>query len=490
MSNAFGIEIAKADLETLGEIQKEMHVASHAEEEITTIFLREPRKTTWYSRVPMKLSSSETNGVITYTANNTFDRIEYVDMICDTPALQVKKEFKGTIRICWTHNLLHNIANYASIYRDEILITSIDASWMDHYAQHYIKPGFRETYNIGIGNVPFLEEWNDFLPSYTLTGFQPWPISEDMSLSFPLFLLPNTSHLTFRYKPNLDISRLLRMQKFDPKTKSWKDIKCNFRYIEGAGTMKQIKMPELRGWYDYKSSDERDWWKCGDKKHVFYINHLVSADSQNPREYNELETIELSCAGPCKAIHWFAENQNYIAFNNRSNYSTNENVYKGWCPWESYNITYGNSSLRTETTSSEVCERLDSFHHGRLPPNEPGYGIYSFAKDPMNLDVDIGIVLSKVNAKLNVKLKNTDPFLRPLVDSKIDEADDNGDEDFEIEADNSDTVSEISTTMVNKNELEKKAKFLIRVRMMVTRKIVFTYDDNNKNYIMTIVDAK
>jgi hypothetical protein len=492
MSNAFGVEIAKVDLETLTDFQKELHITNNPTEEIMTVFIKTQEKTTWHSRVPMKLSSNETNGVITYTANNTFDRIEYVDLICDIPALQVKKEFKDTIRICWTHNLLHNIVNTASLYKDEILITTIDTYWLDNYSQRYIKPGFREMYNVGIGNVTFLEEWSDYLPAYTLTGPQPWPIGEDMSLSFPLFLLPSTSHLTFRYRPNLDISRLLRMQKFDPKLNIWRDIKCNFRYIDGAGTMKQIKFPELRGYYDYKSNDERDWWKCGDKQHVFYINHIINADSKNAREYGELETVDLSCGGVCKAIHWVAENQYNMLYNNRSNYTSNENVYKGWCPWETYNITYGSSSMRTETTISEISERLDSFHHGRIPPNEAGYGFYSFSHDPMSINYEIGIVLSKVNAKLNVKLKNTDPFLRPLVDSKLDEVNDDLDDDFDLDPERGlgDDVSEISTHTITKTELEKRAKFILRVRLLVSRKVVFNYNIDTKSYDMVIVDAK
>ena len=499
MASSFGVEIAKIDLETITEFQKELHYATEMitrqtpqgpvtePEEVTSNFLREPRKTTWYSRIPMKLSMTETDGVVTYIANNTFDRIEFVDMIAELPALRVAKEFKDQIRICWTHNILHNIVNEASMFRDETLITGLDANWLDQYSQRYIKPGFREIYNSGIGNIPFLEKWCDFLPAYTLTGPQPWPISEDISLSFPLFLLPPTSHLTFRYKPCLDIARLLRMQKLDKKSGSWKDIKCNLRYVEGAGIMKRLKNPILRAYYDYLSNEEREWWECGGRKHIFYLNHIVSTDAKNTSIYGKSAAVDLSC-GPCKAIHWVAENQNYILYNNRSNYSTSDDVYAGWTPWECYDITYGGSQ-RVEKTGSEVSERLDSYHHGRIPPMDPGYGLYSFARDIMSLDADIGIALSKVNAQINIKLKNTDPFLRPVLESKLDDTDDEDEDDGGGDMEDTEIASETGSVSVPA-VVERKADFLIRVRMLITRKIVFSYDQEKKCYDMKVVDAK
>jgi len=496
MSSAFGVEIAKIDLETITEFQKELHYSTKVEikqgpdgpeevpEDVMSNFYREHHKTTWYSRIPMKLTMTETEGIVTYVANNTLDRFEYADMIAEIPALRVAKEFKDTIRICWTHNLLHNIANEASMFRDETLITSFDSVWLDQYSQHYIKPGFREIYNAGIGNVPFLEKWSDFLPAYTLTGPQPWPISEDISLSFPLFLLPDTGHLSFRYKPCLEIAKLLRMQKFDKRTNTWKDIKCNLRYVEGAGTMKRLKNPILRAYYDYLSPEERAWWSCGGKDHVYYINHIVNSDDANTSTYGKSAKVDLSC-GPCRALHWVAENQNYVTYNNRSNYTTSDDVYNGWAPWESFELTYGGSSQRVERTSSEVSERLDSYHHGRLPPVDPGYGHYSFARNAMSLDADIGIALYKTSAQLNVRLRNTDPFLRPVLESKIDDTDD---EDF---SDNDDLeISSETASVAGSALLERKANFLLRVRMLVTRKLVFTYDNEKKRYEMKVIDGK
>lgn len=511
MSGAFGVDIAKADLETLTEFQRELHFAAgtvkkqrqvakqtpqgsinvveeyEEPEEITSNFLREPRKTTWYSRIQMRLAMTETEDVVTYTANNTLHRLEHVDLIAELPALRVKKEFRETIRICWTHNLLHNIANQASMVKDEDLITSIDSKWMDEYAQHYLKPGTRETYNVGIGNVGFLEKWNEFLPGYLLTAPQPWPISEDMSLSFPLFLLPPTSHLIFRYRPCLEIDKLLRMQRFDKKTGTWRNIKCNLKYVDGVGTLKKLKVPTLRGHYNYMTPEEQGWWTCGDREHVFYINHVVSFNTQNAMEYHQNVPAELTAAGPCRAIHWVAENQNFTNYNNRSNYSTAENIYEGWSPWSTYQLIYGGSSPRTEITPSEVSERLDSLHYGRLPPNEPGYGWYCYAHDPMSIDTDIGVCLAKAKATLQIKLNNTDPFLRPVLEAKSDETDD---EEGFSEREYQEASSETASVTVAPTIVEKKPSFIIYVRMLVTRKLIFSYNGESKRFDLRIVDAK
>lgn len=495
MTSAPGVDVAKIDLETITEFQKELHwpqpepgtseVDGEYVSDVTSNFILSFKKTSWHSRVFMELTPTSSEETITYTANNMFHRLEYVDLIQEIPALQVKKEFRDKIRIAWCHNLLHNIMGKASMFNREIYITDLTSHYMDHYAQHYLKPGIRELYNIGIGNVPFLEQWSDFLPGYTLTGLQPWPFSEDLSLSFPLFLLSPTQFLNFKYHPQLNINKLLRMQRQVDGV--WKDIKCNLRYLDGTGTTGTLRNPVLRGCYVYLTDDEIQAYICHNKKHVFYYNHVVPATGLNSVGYGVYSEITVR-AGPCKALHWSAENLNQVAFNNHSNYTTSDNVYEGWAPWESYKLKYA-TSTRVESTSSAIAERLDPLHHSRTPPMEAGYGSYFFAHDPMSLAADIGIALHRTSGTLYVKLGNTDPHLRPVKGYSADNGDD---DDFGMEEGNeTGGYTDIAsvTSAPKATDRERKSDFVVRAHMIVTRKLIFTQTPQG-HYDLTIEDDK
>ena len=458
--------IAKIDLETITLFQRDLHDPKDENEEITSNFYREFRKTTWYTHIPVKLKCTANENDLIYTANNTFDYLVYTYQRQVFPALRVKKEYRNKVQICWPHNLGTNIVQIAQLKFDDDTPQTIDSIWFDIFAQFYMKPGFRDHYNVCVGNVEFLEKWSDFLPEYTTTSPQPWYYTRDPSQAVPL-LYCTMSTITHHYKMRTKITELLRMRVREGETAGWKEIPCNLKYIDGAGSTGTLKTPELWGRYAYLTDEEREWNKCSTER-SFYIEDVVVGESINNNSYGANVPVELDCTTPCKALFWVAENLTAQENRNFSNYTTNpDNLYEGWNPITRTSLVYGNSS-RLEKMSSDHFDRIEPWYHFPSPPSEAGYNSYSFAMNSTALDAEIGIVMAGIKARLLVTLGNTSPFLKPVryTDEK------------------NPVIEELEEAPMRQDTAGDK--FAVHVRMLVMKKLTFTYNDEKKQYLITV----
>lgn len=457
--------IAKLDLETITAFQREIHDPKDENEGITSNFFREFHKTTWYTHLPIKLKCSPNENELIYTANNTFDFLLYTYMRQNFPALRVKKELQGKCEICWPHNLGTNIVINAQFKYDDDTPQTIDSVWYDIYPQFYMKPGFRNHYNGCVGNIPALENWSTFLPEYTTNAPQPWYYCRDITLAVPLFYC-TLSTVTHHYKMRTKISELLRMRVRKNIDDDWTEIPCNLKYIDGAGATGTLKIPELWGRYAYLTDEEREFNRCQTER-VYYIEDIVAAESINQGNFGNNVPIELDCKTPCKAIFWVAESLKARKNRNYSNYTTNpDNLYEGWNPVQKVSLVYSGSP-RLENMDSDHFDRMESYYHFPSPPEEPGYNAYSFAMDSRSLDADIGIVMDGLKTKLVVSLGNSNPYLKPVREME----------------DKQTSIEELETPPV---DLYGNTGFIVHVRMLVMKKLIFTFNEDKKQYLITV----
>lgn len=478
--------IAKFEFDILNEFQKELHFTSDSREEVTSIFYREFRKQTWYSQFTARLRPGGSENELTYTVNNTFHQLLYTYMRQQFPALRVKKAYRGEVQICWPHNLGTNYVIQARLKFDDDIPQTIDNVWYDIVSQFYMRAGFRDHYNICVGNVPFLEKWSDLLPEYTTTILQPFYHAADPSKAIPLFYFSSLSTITYNYTVRNKIEDLLRMRiktgtidvqcgetedgkPVMKKEPVWKEYAVNFKYIEGAGSTGALKTPELWGRYAYLTEDEIKWYKeCdvqemaeGDKKvlrfkdKIIYIEDIIACESANPETYGSKVSVDLDCKTPSKAIFWVAENLTARKNRNFSNYSTcSDDVYKGWNPISKVSLAYAGAQ-RLEDMDSDHFDKMECIKHFPSPPAEPGYNGYSISHDSTSLDAEVGICMDGIKARLIPTLGNTDPFLKPV---KVAE-----DEDKKRVS-----IDELDT----REENGKGDRFLIHVRLLVMKKMV------------------
>src|SRR5688572_30097908 len=120
------IQATKLELESITDFQKNIHYPAYEKEPLTSKFYKEYLKTTWYCSQTMALKSSEQDGEIVYTLNQSFHYLMYTYMTLTLPPIKVKPEYKNTTRIAWCHNVGTNIIKSATFKEDELNYQTLD----------------------------------------------------------------------------------------------------------------------------------------------------------------------------------------------------------------------------------------------------------------------------------------------------------------------------------------------------------------------------
>lgn len=456
--------IAKFDLDTLTKFQEEIHIPSDEDEEITSNFYREFRKTTWVSHIPSKMKANCSDTEVSFTANTTFHYLINTFIRQTFPALRVKKEYENDVQIAWPHNLGTNSTPKACFKIDDDTLQTIDYVWFDIHSQFFMKPGFRDHWNMCVGNLPMLENWTNFLPEFTSNVRQPWFYGKDFCMAVPMFL-SSLSLFEHVYTIRPFITDLLRMRV--KKGDGWIETMCNLKCLDGTGPNGQLRPPELWGRYGYLHPTEFKWNKCREK-HTFYIEDVIACDSVIPSSYGSVVTVQLDCKTPCKAFYWVAENLSAKENRNFSDYTTNkDNMYQGWNPIRSRSLMYSGNT-RLEMADSDHSDKIEPWDFAISPPSEAGYNMYSFACNPNSLDAEVGIVMNGMSVNLLCTLDNTDPYLKPVKNT----------EDKSI----LDELRGDKRIVYNGTD-----KFIVKVRLLVTKKLTFSQDPKDKDKYNIIV---
>ena len=254
------VSVAKIQLNTLTEFQKELHLNTNGDEEeiVESKFSYKFVKTSWTSNLPAKLEFSKDGEKISFKADMKFDFLMYTYIRQLLKAYKIDKKYQGIVEICWPHNIGHNIYPTSTLTFDDIPVQSHSNFWMDVNSQLLLLyPEKRPLYDMMIGNIKFLEEWTNFLPGFPLSIPQPWYYCKHIALSVPLFLC-SLATMEHKYKIRNEITSLLRMRIRKDKDSKWKEIKCNWKYIDGINKNEKLPNPEMWGRYVRITRKERE----------------------------------------------------------------------------------------------------------------------------------------------------------------------------------------------------------------------------------------
>lgn len=489
--SASALQLAKETLNSLTDFQRDIHILNeHDGNDIIAIHHKKFIKSTWYSTVITKLEAKEDGDDVVYRVNDSFHYLEYTYRCFKTPVVRVKQEWIDKVRIAWPHNLGNNISITATFKEDDDGYQTIDHVWGDMYPEFYQKNGAngREGYNLGVGNVDYLEGWSTFLPAVDINIEDPWFYSMDISDAYPIWPKGSSTKAEMRYTYRRKVVDLLRLELWSEKEQVWKPQRKNFqKYIEMSSS--EIKIPELWGRYAYVSDDELKYYnQCDDdtwvekndgtKQKIMYIRDVAICDVSNSAPCKNTSNVELMSRNPCLAFFWAAENSRATSIHNFSNYTTDpNNIYKGWDPIKHSSLKYGNTP---------VFEKMDSHHfsiaqprrHFLSTPSVPGHHGYSNASDSTNFNSDIGIVYDGMKARLSCYIDNDDIFSNQYTNEESD--DDYDENDNEIDNEYSESYSK---KYVNKNiKNESNDLFLLRVRLLIIRKFTLTYQNGKYSY--------
>ena len=520
------VGVAKYDLATITKFQEELHGQYEGEEpesfktddnedtddkklqglsRVSSIYARQFRQTSWHTQLTSQLSCKNSDTPFVYSVNNTYHFLKYAYATFQVPAMQLKEKYRGTYQIALTPYVGHNMIISGHVDVDNSKFGYFDSHILDIKSQyHYGKN--REHYDMMVGNVDILTKWADRLPEYNIQVPLPFDCARDPSHAFPLIYTNTNSIIDIHLNVRNKIVELLRMRRLTerkievPETKIidgkptkvmtpkietyWKEIPCNLEYLEGINAHGTIKKPEVWARYAYLTDKEVEWWKeCNGKveevsdvanpqdsekykmiHREYYIDDYIHIDADNENSYGEVASVLLNGVHPSKKIYFFAENISSRRNRNYSNYTTNtDEQTKGWDPCLKYTLAHGDTK-RIDNMDNIHSSNVEPFYHEECCPRDVGYHVISFANFDNSLDADLGITMNSGKTKFSVRLGNSDPMLKPVVseESRYEEQDNIYQEEFQKQ--------------------RNSPKFLLRVRMLVTRKIEFVYNKKTGQY--------
>jgi len=461
------IHTFKEELNSLTDFQKEFHTTEHPKEKITSNFYQKFTKCTWYSNGLQRLKETSDGDEIVYTANNSLHFLMYSYLRDQTPTVRVKNKYIDKVKICWCHNLGINRIKKAYFREDEADYQTFENIGLDIYFQFFEEPGAgkRNSRLQGIGNVPFLEEWTEYLPSIPINFEQPWFYSNYSYTAFPLFLKDSTSRAEHRYifRNYEDLLRIKILNKND----KWIELKSSSSVMRDLSEYldffypKKSRVPELWANYAYVTEPEIEFFKECANLPPYYIRDMEVCDETNVNKFKSTGILNLSCSHPCLSLFWVAQNADAAAKRNFSNYTTNsESVYEGWDPIVTTSLKYGND-FKFENMESDHFNKGSSRKSFLSAPCEPGYHGYSYAKDPRNFDAEVGVALNRLNTSLICYLDDTNPFSNSNL-RKYETVQKTDNELFSLTSSDSELSAESENT-----------SFLLKARMYIVKKLTF-----------------
>lgn len=170
------------DLATFDELEKYMYGSGQA----ITYFVRETRKSTWFTQVPTVLSRSSGTADFNqeWSANITRagDYLLQVWLRFDLPAVTFASNATGT-GLRWTKNLAHNVIRESSVTFNDLQAARLDSYFLDFWAAFTVPAGKQVGYNNMIGNISDL--YNPVAPGGTIRG-------ATLNLPLPYFFTRDT----------------------------------------------------------------------------------------------------------------------------------------------------------------------------------------------------------------------------------------------------------------------------------------------------------
>jgi hypothetical protein len=416
------------DLATFDEQEKYLYGGPDA----VAYFVREIRKATWFTQVPVCLSSRSGQAGFGQQWSVSISRAgDYLlhtwlrltmNAVTAAAANGETPDADGNKVLRWTRNLMHNIISECAITFNDLVAARFDNYHLDFWSAFTVPAGKRTGYNNMIGNIPALtnpcaiafpspaqngegacvinvdSQGRQVLPSATLNLPLPFFYSRDSGIALPTAALPyNEMRINFAFR---SLSDLMSVDTWSAETNSWAT-----RPVAGSDLLNsdpnQI-MSNVNVWANYAivSNDERKKMGCAPRD--ILIEQVQTAPVQN---FNPLTagSVDIRFSHSIKALFWAARNKTISS--SWSNYTTDQHLPLGPSNCVTVNnamfgvVDYNsgadpivNTSLIYENTQriyqmgSDYFSLVNPWYHAPVIPLETGYHLYSYSLDFFAID--------------------------------------------------------------------------------------------------------
>ena len=426
------------DLATFDEIEKYLYGGPDA----TAYFVRETRKSTWFTQVPVVLSRA--SGTADFGQEWSVSISRAGDYLLQTWLRVVLDEVKPKFDaldpksgVGWTKNLMHNLIRECCITFNDLVAARFDNYHLDFWSAFTTPAGKNNGYQNMIGNYGDLINprngvgVNGNIPSAVLNLPLPFFYGSDSGVALPTAALPyNDMRIQFSFR-------------------NWQDLLCKYTEAdEGGNPSKQesssmndlLEPPKIKSanvWANYAivSNDERKRMACAPRD--ILIEQVQTAPRQAfKKQANQSYDIRFSHA--IKVLFFAVRNTSACW----SNYTTNlpdvtigEEGEPGTLDFSLSEDPISTTSLIYENTNrlanmgSDYFALVNPWYHAPVIPQETGYHMYSYSLDFICLDpmgstnygklTNVSIVPEPNETGLSSQSDNTYEFVVTAVNNNI-----------------------------------------------------------------------
>lgn len=381
------------DLATFDEQEKYMYGGPDA----TAYFVRETRKATWFTQVPVCLQRSAGSPAFnqdwSVTISRAGDYLLYTWLRVTIPqvTLAVGNQFGVNGRLRWTPNLLHNINKEINIAFNDLVAERFDNFFLDFWAAFTTPAGKQNGYNNMIGNINTLIQPvapGSSLPQTILNLPIPLWYSRDSGVALPTAALPyNEMRINFSFRnwsELLILDNLAAPAGTNPSTApSVADL---------GGSEPQLGSTYVWANYAIVSNDERKRMACAPRD--ILIEQVQTAPIQTfAPSSNPNPSYDLRFSHSVKAL--FFSVQNYTTPSQWSIYTAASpvpgvavvNFFPSLAqdPIQTTSLLYENTT-RLSMMGSDYFSLVNPWYHAPVIPTITGYHLYSYSLDFYCLD--------------------------------------------------------------------------------------------------------
>jgi hypothetical protein len=364
----------------------------------TAYFVREVRKATWYTQVPVVLSKNAGSpgfnqdwSVIISRAGDYLLQT-WLRVTIPSVALVTSPAITGSIR--WTANLMHNLVKSCSITFNDLEAARFDSFHLDFWAAFTTPAGKQVGYNNMIGNVPAMTNpvfAGSAIPAMTLNLPLPFFFSRDCGVALPTAALPyNEMKINFSFA---DYTQLIIYNPAPVATVPQQGIPVTASQLQATPV---ISIANVWANYAIVSNDERKRMGCGPRDILMEQVYRAPSQNWNPNS-NSFPSYDLRFSYAVKVM--FFAVANVTCTSEGSNYTT-ISPYITAAGGVSYqyptlpsaadpilqtSLVY-ESTARLFQMGSDYFSLVNPWYHAPVIPVSIGYHQYSYSLEYICLD--------------------------------------------------------------------------------------------------------
>ena len=414
------------DLATYDEQEKYLYGGPDA----VAYFVREIRKSTWFTQVPVCLSSRSGQAGFgqqwSVSISRAGDYLLHTWLRLTVNAVtaavaNAAPNAAGAKILRWTNNLMHNLISECAITFNDLVAARFDNYHLDFWAAFTVPAGKRNGYNNMIGNIDALVNpaaiafpYNNVggtqppnvnaagqqvLPAATLNLPLPFFYSRDSGIALPTAALPyNEMRINFAFR---NLTDLMTVDTFSGGANGvWSSAPVATSNLLNPDPNQVMSNVNVWANYAIVSNDERKKMACAPRD--ILIEQVQTAPVQNFNP-NTAGSVDIRFSHSIKALFWACRNKTVTSL--WSNYTTNQhaplgpsdgvstsNVMFGVVDYHAGSDPIANTSLIYENTQriyqmgSDYFALVNPWYHAPVIPLDTGYHLYSYSLDFFAID--------------------------------------------------------------------------------------------------------